>query len=229
MYIPRSHAEERPEELAAFVATHPLGILVTSGCSSDLFATHMPFVFDPSAGEHGVLEAHLARANPHHKLVDAVSQALVIFTGPDAYITPNWYPTKRTHGREVPTWNYIAVHAYGTLRLIDDPEWLLAHLRRLSAQSEATRLGAGGQSPWRVDDAPPDYIAQQMKAIVGIEIRVTRLEGKWKMSQNKSPETIDGVIAGLSASPKPMDREVATIVAARRPDRAGQPSRPGSP
>ena len=219
MYIPRSHAEERPEELAAYIAAHPLGILVTTGPSGELFATHLPLVFDPSAGEHGVLEAHLARANPHHELVDDCSQVLVIFTGPDAYITPNWYPGKRTHGREVPTWNYIAVHAYGTPRLVEDPHWLHAHLRRLSDQSEATRVEPGSEKPWRVDDAPADYIAQQMKAIVGVEIRVTRLEGKWKMSQNKSPETIDSVIAGLAASPKPMDREVSAIVEARRPQR----------
>jgi transcriptional regulator len=117
----------------------------------------------------------------------------------------------------VPTWNYVAVHAYGTLRFVEDTEWLLAPVRRLSARSEATRRAPGGDAPWRVEDAPADYIAQQLKAIVGVEIRVTRLEGKWKMSQNKSPETIDAVIAGLAASPNPMDREVSTIVAARRP------------
>jgi transcriptional regulator len=218
VYIPRSHAEERPEELAAYVAAHPLGILVTGGgATGELFATHMPFVFDPAAGARGVLEAHLARANPHHRLAASGSEALVIFTGPDAYITPNWYPGRRTHGREVPTWNYVAVHAYGTLRFVEDTEWLLAHVRRLSARSEATRRAPGGDAPWRVEDAPADYIAQQLKAIVGVEIRVTRLEGKWKMSQNKSPETIDAVIAGLAASPNPMDREVSTIVAARRP------------
>ena len=199
------------------MAAYPLGALVTATPSGELFATHMPFVFNPSDGEHGVLEAHLARANPHHRLAGADSQALVIFTGPDAYITPNWYPGKYTHGREVPTWNYIAVHAYGTLRFVDDPEWLLAHLGRLTTRSEATRLTTDGAAAWRVEDAPAEYIAQQMKAIVGVEIRLTRLEGKWKMSQNKTPETIDSVIAGLASSPKPMDREVSTIVAARRP------------
>jgi transcriptional regulator len=226
MYIPRSHAEERPEELAAFIRAHPLGILVTAGPSGeDLFATHMPFVFDESAGEHGVLEGHLARANPHHRLAGGDSQALVIFTGPDAYITPNWYPGTRTHGREVPTWNYVAVHAYGTLRFVEDTDWLLAHLRRLSAENEATRLVPGGDAPWLVEGAPAEYIAQQLKAIVGVEIRVSRMEGKWKMSQNKSPETIDAVVAALAASPKPMDREVSSIVAERRPGRAGSDTR----
>lgn len=199
------------------MAASPLGALVSATANGELFATHMPFVFDRSTGEHGVLEGHLARANPHHRLAATDTQALVIFTGPDAYITPNWYPGRYTHGREVPTWNYIAVHAYGTLRFVDDPEWLLAHLGRLTASSEATRLTTDAAAGWHVEDAPTEYIAQQMKAIVGVEIRVTRLEGKWKMSQNKTPETIDRVVAGLASSPKPMDREVSAIVAARRP------------
>jgi transcriptional regulator len=217
VYIPRLYAEDRPEELAAFITAHPLGALVTAGASGELFATHLPFVFDPASGEYGVLEGHIARANPHHELARDGSETLVIFTGPNAYVTPNWYPGKATHGREVPTWNYVAVHAYGTLRLIDDPAWLLAHLRRLSDRSEADLLAPAGETPWRVDDAPAEFIAQQMKAIVGVEVRVTRLEGKWKMSQNRTAEAIDAVVAGLGASPKAMDREVSAIVAARRP------------
>lgn len=217
MYIPRSYSEERPEELAAFIAAHPLGALVTSDSSGALFATHLPFVFDTSAGEHGVLTGHLARANPHHDLARGDAEALVIFSGPEAYITPNWYPGSRTHGREVPTWNYVAVHAYGALRFIDDPDWLLPHLRNLTERSETTGVASSTDAPWRVDDAPAEYIAQMMKAIVGLEIRVTKLEGKWKMSQNRTPETIAGVIAGLSASPRAMDREVADIVAKRSP------------
>ena len=217
MYIPRSYAEERPEELAGFITAHPLGALVTAAASGELFATHLPFVFDSASGEHGVLEGHLARANPHHALARDGTEALVIFAGPDAYVTPNWYPGKATHGREVPTWNYVAVHAYGTLRFIDDPAWLLPHLHRLSDRSEADRLAPAGETPWQVDDAPPEFIAQQMKAIVGVEVRVTRLEGKWKMSQNRTPEAIDAVVAGLGASPRAMDREVSALVAARRP------------
>jgi transcriptional regulator len=218
VYIPRSYVEERPEELIAFITAHPLGALVTAGgASGELFATHLPFVFDPASGEHGVLEGHLARANPHHELARDTSESLVIFTGANAYVTPNWYPGKATHGREVPTWNYVAVHAYGTLRFIDDSTWLLAHLRRLSDRSEADLLAPAGETRWRVDDAPPEFIAQQMKAIIGIEVRVTRLEGKWKMSQNRTAEAIDAVVAGLGASPKAMDREVSAIVEARRP------------
>jgi transcriptional regulator len=217
VYIPRSYAEERPEELASFITAHPLGALVTAGASGELFATHLPFVFDPASGEHGVLEGHLARANPHHALARDDMEAIVIFTGPNAYVTPNWYPGKAMHGREVPTWNYIAVHAYGTLRFIDDPAWLLPHLHCLSDRSEADRVAPAGETPWRVDDAPAEFIAQQMKAIVGVEVRVTRLEGKWKMSQNRTPETIDAVVAGLGASPRAMDREVSALVAERRP------------
>jgi transcriptional regulator len=225
VYIPRSYVEERPEELIAFITAHPLGALVTAaGASGELFATHLPFVFDRASGEHGVLEGHLARANPHHELARDIRDALVIFTGVNAYVTPNWYPGKAAHGREVPTWNYVAVHAYGALRFIDDSAWLLAHLRRLSDRSEADLQAPAGETRWRVDDAPAEFIAQQMKAIIGVEVRVTRLEGKWKMSQNRTAEAIDAVVAGLGASPKAMDREVSAIVEARRP--LGKESRP---
>ena len=217
MYIPRLYAEERRDELAAFIEAHPLGALVTADASGQLFATHLPLVFDPGAGEHGILEGHVARANPHHRIADSDAKTLVIFTGPNAYVTPSWYPEKAAHGRVVPTWNYVAVHAYGTLRFIDDPTWLKAHLHRLTDRNESTRVRHADGMPWRVDDAPPEFIAQQMKAIVGVQITVTRLEGKWKMSQNRSPETIEAVVAGLGASNSAMDREVSAIVAARRP------------
>ena len=216
MYIPRLFAEEQPDELTAFMVAHPLGALITVDASGALFGTHLPLVFDASRGPRGVLEGHVARANPHHALAREGAEALVIFTGPNAYVTPNWYPGKAEHGREVPTWNYVAVHAYGTLRFIDDPEWLLPHLRRLTDRSETARQAPAGDAPWRVDDAPPEFIAQRMKAIVGLQITVTRLEGKWKMSQNRAPEAIEGVIAGLGASPSAMDREVSAIVAERR-------------
>lgn len=220
MYIPRTNTEDRPEVLAAFMRAHPLATLVSTGPAGELWATHLPVVFDPALGPHGTIEGHIARANRHHKLVRAAEQgtapreSLVIFTGPDAYVTPAWYPGKAVHGREVPTWNYIAVHAYGSLTLREDPSWLLAHLTRLSAQSEADR-----PEPWEVSDAPADYIAQAIKAIVGFELQITRLEGRWKMSQNRTPEEIDGVVEGLGASERPMDREVAAIVEERRPKR----------
>lgn len=221
MYIPRTNAEHRPEALAEFMRAHPLAILVSSGPSGELWATHLPVVLDSSRGAYGVIEGHVARANPHHKLVRAVAEAgqgvresLMIFTGPEAYVTPSWYPGKAVHGREVPTWNYIAVHAYGVLTLQEDPSWLLAHVTRLSDQSEAHRTG-----PWKVSDAPTDYVMRELKGTVGFELEITRIEGRWKMSQNRTDEEIDGVVRGLRASERPMDREVAEIVEERRPER----------
>lgn len=227
MYVPRTNAEDRPEALAAFMRAHPLAALVSAGPSGELWATHLPVVYDPARGPHGTIEGHVARANLHHKLVRAAAEqaapgaapreSLVIFTGPDAYVTPSWYPGKAVHGREVPTWNYIAVHAYGTLRLHDDPAWLMAHVTRLTDQSEAGR--PAGAARWAVSDAPADFLARELKAIVGVELAITRLEGRWKMSQNRTPEEIDGVVAGLGASERPMDRVVSAIVEARRPRR----------
>ena len=140
---------------------------------------------------------------------------LVIFSGNDAYVRPGWYASKAEHGRVVPTWNYAAVHAYGSLRFIDDPAILRALVDSLTTRHETVR-----PQPWHVSDAPEDYVQKQLKAIVGVELTITRLEGKWKMSQNRSAADIDGVVRGLSESPEPSDRSVAEIVASRRP--AGQ-------
>jgi transcriptional regulator len=221
MYVPRTNAEERPDVLAAFMRAHPLAALVSVGPAGELWATHLPVVFDPSRGPRGTIEGHVARANAHHELVRAAQaidgarrESLFIFTGPDAYVTPSWYPGKSAHGREVPTWNYVAVHAYGTLALRDDPEWLLAHVGRLTDQSESERA-----ERWSVSDAPPEYVAQQLRAIVGVELEVTRFEARWKMSQNRTADDIDGVVAGLGGSERAMDRAVAAIVEARRPAR----------
>ncbi|HET7456356.1 MAG TPA: FMN-binding negative transcriptional regulator [Gemmatimonadaceae bacterium] len=211
MYVPASNAEHRPEVVLDFIEAHPFGALVTAS-TDGLFATHLPLVLDRGRGPHGTLEGHVARANPHHRQTLATDEALVIFTGPDAYVTPAWYAAKREHGKVVPTWNYVAVHAYGTLRFTDDPSFLRRHLDALTAQSEAGRA-----EPWAVSDAPADFVSQLAKAIVGFELTITRLEGKWKMSQNRSAADIDGVVRGLAASPAPGDRAVAEIVDARRP------------
>ena len=136
----------------------------------------------------------------------------MIFPGPDAYITPAWYPAKQEHGKVVPTWNYVAVHAYGTLRLRHEADFLRAHLDALTARHEA-----GRDAPWQVTDAPREYIARMLEAIVGFEIEIARLEGKWKMSQNRSSADIDGVVRGLGASASDRDRAVAAIVEARKP------------
>ena len=215
MYIPASYREDDLPTLHAYLDAHPLAALVTAvDGPASLFATHVPLLLDRSVGPLGTLRGHLARANPHAKqLATGAVPALMLFSGPDAYITPNWYALKAEHGRVVPTWNYVAVHAFGTAVLHDDPEFLLPHLEALTARHEAAR-----SMGWKVTDAPADFIAQQARAIVGLEIRIDRLEGKWKMSQNRSAADIDAVIAGLGASGSPADRVVANIVAERRPD-----------
>jgi transcriptional regulator len=215
MYIPASFREDDLPTLHAFLDAHPLAALITAveGPAS-LFATHLPLLLDRSVGPLGTLRGHLARANPHaRQLATGAVPALLLFSGPDAYITPNWYPLKAEHGRVVPTWNYVAVHAFGFAVLRDDPELLRAHLEALTARHEATRSMA-----WKVSDAPEDFIAQQARAIIGLEIPIDRLEGKWKMSQNRSAADIDGVIAGLGASGLPAEGVVADIVAERRPN-----------
>jgi transcriptional regulator len=211
MYIPPSNVESRPEMILDFIEAHPFGALVTAS-EDGLLATHIPFVLDRSRGNQGVLQGHVARANPHHRTVRSSDEALVIFTGPDAYVTPSWYPSKAEHGKVVPTWNYVAVHAYGIVRFIDDPAFLRPHLEALTERSEGGRA-----EPWRVDDAPADFIAQMEKAIVGVEIEISRLEGKWKMSQNRPATDIDGVIHGLGSSDDAVARRVSEIVAERRP------------
>lgn len=213
MYVPGSFAERDLPTLFAFIEAHPLATLVTHAAPEGLFATHLPLVLDRTMGPMGTLFGHVARANPHSRsITDNDSEALVIFTGPDAYITPEWYATKQETGRVVPTWNYIAVHAYAALRRRDDPEFLRPHLEALTRTHESSR-----PRPWHVSDAPSDFIEQQMKAIVGVELRIDRLEGKWKMSQNRSSADIDGVVEGLGASPVPRDQAVAAIVQQRRP------------
>ena len=214
MYIPASYAESDLPTLLAFIERHPLAAIVTVSETSGLFATHLPLILDSVAAAPGTLVGHLARANPHYRqIAGGATEALVIFTGPNAYVTPQWYQSKQEHGRVVPTWNYVAVHAYGTVRLRDDPVFLRQHLEALTSRHEASR-----EEPWHVSDAPEEFIAQQMKAIVGFEFQIARLEGKWKMSQNRSEADIDGVIRGLGASEAQSDRAVAALVAERRPE-----------
>ena len=162
-----------------YMEAHPLAALVTSS-SEGLIATHLPLLVDRTRGALGTLAGHVARANPQQRQAREGDEALVIFSGHDAYITPTFYPSKARDGKVVPTWNYVAVHAYGTLRFVSDPAALRRHLEALTSRHEASR-----EQPWSVNDAPDDYIARQMGAIVGVEIEITRLEGKWKMSQNR--------------------------------------------
>lgn len=213
MYTPRSFAEQDLPTLFEFMEANPLAAIVTRSLSDELLATHLPLVLDRAAGPTGTLIGHFARANPQSRhLADGPVAALVIFTGPEAYISPEWYQTKKETGRDVPTWNYVAIHAYGTLRTRDDPQFLHAHLETLTHRHEDNRA-----HPWHVSDAPEEYIAQQMQAIVAVELPIERLEGKWKMSQNRRDVDISGVIEGLGKSAKAQDRAVAEIVSERRP------------
>ncbi len=211
MYIPASNAEHRPEVMGDFIDAHPLGALVTVS-GGELFATHLPMLLDRSRGAHGVLQGHIARANPQHALPAGTTDALIIFTGPDAYISPTFYPSKAQHGKVVPTWNYVAVHVYGSVRYIPDREFLRKHVERLTARHEG-----GRPEPWSVGDAPESYIESMLAAIVGVEMEISRMEGKWKMSQNRPAEDIDGVVAGLGGSDDARLKEVAALVKSRRP------------
>jgi transcriptional regulator len=209
MYIPRNFAETETGVLYAFIDANPFGALITA--NDGLFATHLPLVLRPDVGPLGTLEGHVARANEHHRRVNAATETLVIFSGPHAHVTPTWYPSKEESGKVVPTWNYVAVHAYGIVRFVDDPEFLRAHLARLTARHEPER-----GSEWTMSDPPAEYVTQQLRAIVGVEITITRLEGKWKMSQNRGEADVDGVVTGLRTSGSVQDAAVADIVASRR-------------
>lgn len=211
MYLPPPHREHDTARMIALMRAHPLGLLITHAADG-LTANAAPFSV---CEEGGVLRlvAHLARANPQWR---QAGEALVVFTGPDAYVSPGWYATKQTTGAVVPTWNYVAVHAYGRLRAIEDRAWLRAQVEALTTTHEAARAG-----PWRVDDAPPAYIEQMLGAIVGVEIAVARLEGKWKMSQNRTVEDRIGVVAGLRAqSGAETDAVAALVDATIGPERA---------
>jgi transcriptional regulator len=212
MYIPPSFAEHDVDVMHAFIEAHPLGALVTAS-PKGMFATHLPLVLDRGLGAHGTLQGHIARANPHHELAADGIEALVLFTGADSYVTPSLYASKAVHGKVVPTWNYVAVHAHGTLRFVTEPAALRRHLEQLTARHEATR-----PRPWSIDDTPDGYVDKLLAAIVGVEIEIARLDGKWKMSQNRPAEDIDGVIEGLGASDDPRQREVADVVRERRPE-----------
>ena len=206
MYNPPAFREESPATLHAFVRAHPLATLVTAA-RDGLFASHLPMLLDVDTDGRETLLCHVARANPHWKLLAPGVESLAVFGGPNAYVSPNWYPGKHVDGRQVPTWNYVAVHAHGTAEAFDDPDQLLALLERLTLQNEARSA-----QPWKVSDAPADYIRAQLRAIVGVRIPVARMEGKWKMSQNRTIEDRAGARAGLAASEAGRDREVAALM-----------------
>jgi len=191
MYLPKHFEETRVQVLHELIGAHPLGALVAM-TSAGLDANHIPFEVDPEPAPFGTLRGHIARANGLWRDFSRDVEALVIFQGPGTYVSPAWYPTKQETAKVVPTWNYAVVHAYGVLRFIDDRDWLRAFVTKLTARHEAPR-----PDPWKVTDAPADYIEQMLGAIIGLEIPITRLVGKWKVSQNRPAQDRDGVVEGL--------------------------------
>ena len=195
MYLPAHFREDRPEVLRALMADYPLAALVSSG-EAGLAANHIPLLWAASDAPHGALRGHLARANNQWKELSASPDALAIFQGPQAYISPSTYPTKHETGKAVPTWNYATVHAWGTVTIHEDPGWLRTFLHQLTDANEQRR-----SNPWAVDDAPADYIEALLGGIVGIELRISRIEGKWKVSQNQPVRNREGAAADLTGTP----------------------------
>lgn len=191
MYLPRHFAMTETNALRVIIDRYPFATLALAS-DRGVMADHLPLIFDATASEHGVLRGHVARANPLWHQGDI--EALAIFHGPQAYITPNWYPDKREHGRVVPTWNYQIVHAHGRLRFIHDPAWLLNVVSDLSERFERSRA-----TPWSVADAPADYIENMCRAIVGVELTIKRLTGKHKASQHKPDAEREAIYRGLQA------------------------------
>lgn len=212
MYIPPAFREDRIEALHELIRLHPLGLLTTAGASS-LAATPLPFLVYADGGKSGTLRAHMARANPHWRDLQGGADCLVVFMGPQGYVTPSWYPTKRETQKVVPTWNYVCVQAWGRPRLVEDAAWLRRQLDDLTRAMESAR-----PEPWAVNDAPEDYLAAQMKAIVGIEIPIDRIEGKWKLSQNRPAADRAGVVAGLNDPQDPDKNEAMAQLMTRRGD-----------
>jgi transcriptional regulator len=191
MYMPTAFREARLPELHKAIEKHPFASLIST-TAAGLQVSHVPLLLVPEEGAHGTLYGHVARANAHAACNGAAS--LAIFLGPHAYISAGWYPGKQTHGKEVPTWNYVAVHAHGTLETFDDPAALRQFLARLTERHEQSM-----PRPWSIDDAPAEYIDRNLKAIIGLRLPIERLEGKWKLSQNRTEADRAGVLTGLES------------------------------
>ena len=210
MYLPAHFEEKRPEVLHALLRAHPLGLLVTQDAPGEMAANTVPFILDADpAGGPGILRAHVARANPLWRSARGDLDSLVVFQGEQAYISPSFYASKAEHGKVVPTWNYVIVQGRGRLRAVDDAPWLRAFVTRLTDRHEAPR-----EQPWKVTDAPDDYVTSMLRAIVGIEIELVSLVGKWKVSQNRSAADRAGVARGLRDAGVPRAAELAGYPAA---------------
>jgi transcriptional regulator len=208
MYVPKHFAETRIDVLHALMRSHPLGTLVTM-TPRGLEANHLPFELDPLPAPYGTLRGHVARANPLWRDASPDVEALAIFHGPHAYVSPSWYPTKRESGKVVPTWNYAVVHAHGPLRVIEDRDWLRSLVSTLTARYEAGRPDA-----WQVSDAPSAFIDQMLEMIVGIELPIARMAGKWKTSQNRPERDRAGVVVALDEEPGDDSAAMAQLVRA---------------
>jgi transcriptional regulator len=206
MYLPRHNEEKRVSVMHSLIVSQPLGTLVTLGVSG-LFASHIPMLLEDDGSQFGILKGHISRANTQWRDLVATVDALAIFAGPQHYISPNWYPETREHGKEVPTWNYVVVHAYGPLKVIQDSLWLLKNVEKLTNIHESA-----SPIPWKVSDAPEDFIQSQLKGIVGLELPIRRLEGKWKVSQNRTERERNGVIDGLTKLNTPASLAMKALV-----------------
>ena len=214
MYLPGHFEETRVEQLYGLIRDHPLGALVVSG-PEGLDANHVPFELQPDAGSRGRLLAHVARANPIWEQARDGEEALVIFRAPEAYISPNWYPSKHETHRQVPTWNYRVVHVHGSIRIRDDGRFVRGVVARLTRANEAR---AGSVRPWRMTDSPSEFIEEMLAAIVGIEIDIKRLVGKWKLSQNREERDRIGAAQELSGRGRSAMSEAILATLAGTPD-----------
>ena len=210
MYCPAAFRQDDLPSLHAQIQSSGLAIVTSTGAQG-LQASHLPLLLEPGEGEFGTLYGHFARANPHWRDLADGAEALVVFSGSEAYVHPGWYPAKAEHGKVVPTWNYIAVHARGPVELIEEPERLLQIVSRLSERHEA-----GRPQPWAVSEAPAEYLDAMLRAIVGFALPIRQLEGKWKLGQNRPAADQRGVHDGLAASPEPGARALAGRM--QRPD-----------
>lgn len=205
MYRPEHHRVDNFSLMHALMRARPFAALVSESAEG-LYATHLPTVLKDD-GPYGVVEFHLARASPHWKYLAERNEVLMIFQGPEGYITPNWYPSKAEHAKVVPTWNYAVVHAYGLPEVMQDTDWLRRHVAELTAQQERSEV-----KPWALTDAPETFIQVMLRGIIGFRLAITRLEGKWKMSQNREMKDRDGVVRGLGKRGVGDDLEMAEII-----------------
>lgn len=206
MYLPSHFQETRVDVMHDLMRAHPLATLVTFG-GDGIIANHIPMVLHADASEHGVLRGHVARPNPFWKNLDPSVEALAVFQGPHHFITPTWYPSKQENGKVVPTWNYAVVHAHGPLIIIDDADWLLEQVNSLTSEHESAR-----DRPWAVSDAPANYIEAMLKGIIGLELPINHLDGKWKVSQNRDRKDREGVAQGLKQEGTASSIQMAELI-----------------